>query len=770
MDQKMQIKKTMLLFIAALFFIKTVWADNPVVQTIYTADPAPMVYNDRVYVYTSHDEDVLQDNFFTMRDWRCYSSTDMVNWTDHGTVASLKSFSWTGNNGAWAPQTIYRSGKFFLYCPIHMKGIGVLVSDSPFGPFTDPLGKPLVSGGSGDIDPTVFIDDDGQAYLYWGNPYLKYVKLNGNMISYSGRIEEINLTVESFGRRSNTERATSYEEGPWFYKRDNLYYMVFAGGPISEHIAYSTSNSPTGPWKYRGVIMPTQGGSFTNHAGVIDYKGNSYFFYHNAALPGGSGFNRSVCIEQFEYNTDGTFPTINMSKNGPVPADNLNPYDTVQAETICWESGVETEACSEGGMMVTSISNGDYIKVKSVDFGDGANSFEVRAASGSSGGSIELRLGSQTGTLVGTCNISGTGGWDKWQNFRCDVSECSGVKDLFLVFKGSDEPFRLNWYIFEGSSGYRLIVQTSGQGTVNRSPSGNRFSEGTMVTLTAEPEDGWEFSGWSGEEISGNQNTLTIVMNSDKDVTALFKRITSDGNLVLNGDFSNGEDNWTLNVWSGSATGSVINGEYNVSVSETSDKNHDIQLVQNGIFLERGITYKVSFDAYSSSDRNVEVNMEMADDPWTSYLSKLQDFSINTSKQSFSFVFKMEELTDVNARLGFNVGTSASSVTIDNVSVRVYDSTETAFRKMPVKSSSSMKVNCSNSTLQLSFIPEKSGVAFIRIYDLRGKVIKTERIKIRAAELNKRSLRLSKISKGYYVIKVFAGGTNMGTSEVLFTE
>ena len=126
MDQKMQIKKTMLLFIAALFFIKTVWADNPVVQTIYTADPAPMVYNDRVYVYTSHDEDVLQDNFFTMRDWRCYSSTDMVNWTDHGTVASLKSFSWTGNNGAWAPQTIYRSGKFFLYCPIHMKGICVL--------------------------------------------------------------------------------------------------------------------------------------------------------------------------------------------------------------------------------------------------------------------------------------------------------------------------------------------------------------------------------------------------------------------------------------------------------------------------------------------------------------------------------------------------------------------------------------------------------------------------------------------------------------------
>jgi hypothetical protein len=651
-----------------------------------------------------------------------------------------------------------------------MKGIGVLVSDSPLGPFTDPLGKPLINSGSGDIDPTVFIDGDEQAYLYWGNPYLKYVKLNENMISYSGRIEEINLTVESFGRRSNSERATSYEEGPWFYKRNNLYYMVFAGGPISEHIAYSTSSSPTGPWKYRGVIMPTQGGSFTNHAGVIDFKGKSYFFYHNAALPGGGGFKRSVCVEQFNYNTDGTFPTINMSKNGPAPAENLNPYDTVQVETICWESGVETEVCSEGGMMVTSISNGDFIKVKSVDFGDGAKSFEVRAASGSSGGSIELRLGSQTGTLVGTCNISGTGGWDKWQNFRCDVSECSGVKDLFLVFKGSGEPFRLNWYIFEGSSGYSLSVKTSGLGTVSRSPSGTRFSEGTMVTLTAVPQQGWEFSGWSGDGISGNQNPLIIVMDADKAVTALFKRITEDGNLVFNGDFSSGEDNWTLNVWSGSATGSVINGEYKIAISSIADVNHDIQLVQNGIFLENGTSYKVSFDASAASDRTIDVNVEMADEPWTSYLSQIQNFSILTSKQTFSFVFKMESSTDVNARLGFNVGTSSSSVTIDNVSVRIFDPSETASRKTPGQLFSPVKINCSNSTIKISFRSDISGLAFMRIYDLRGKVIKSEKIKVRAAEINTGSFKLSNISRGYYIVKIFGNGTVIGTSEVVFTD
>lgn len=761
--------KMMITFLGMITLFTMVEADNPIIQTIYTADPAPMVHNDRVYLYTSHDEDVLENNFFTMKEWRCYSSTDMVNWTDHGVAASLKSFSWTGDNGAWAPQGIYRNGKFYLYCPIHMKGIGVLVSDYPWGPFTDPLGKPLVSGGSGDIDPTVFIDDDGQAYLYWGNPYLKYVKLNTNMTSYSGGVQEINLTVASFGKRSNTERATSYEEGPWFYKRNNLYYMVFAGGPISEHIAYSTSSSPTGPWTYRGVIMPTQGGSFTNHPGVIDFKGNSYLFYHNAALPGGGGFKRSVCIEQFKYNADGTIPTINMSKNGPAPVANLDPYDTVQAETICWESGVETAVCSEGGMMVTDISNGDYIKVKSVDFGDGASSFKVRAASGSSGGSIELRLGSQTGSLVGTCNISNTGGWTTWKTFECEVNNCSGVKDLFLVFKGSGEPFRLNWYIFDGGTGYRLSVQTSGLGSVTRSPSGSRYAEGTTVALTAVPENGWEFVGWSGDGISGSENPISIVMNADKAVTARFTRATIDGNMVINSDFSSGTENWTLNTWSGSATGSVTDGEYRISISSIANNSYDIQLVQPGLFLEKGMSYKVTFDAYASSDRDLEVNVEMADDPWTSYLDELKHFSLTTTKQTFSFVFTMEEPTDVNGRLGFNVGTSTSSVFIDNVSVKFFDPTDAVSRKAQRKQASPVKVNCSNSSLHISFTPDRSGTAALEIYDLRGKIVKTERLHIRAGEINTGSINMSRFSRGFYLIKIVSEGEVINTSEVILT-
>ncbi|WP_437805655.1 glycoside hydrolase family 43 protein [Sorangium sp. So ce1078] len=430
-------------------------ADNPIVQTIYTPDPAPMVYNDTVYLYTGHDEDSATD-WFGMNEWRVYSSKDMVNWTDHGSPLKYSDFSWAKGD-AWAGQVIHRNGKFYYYVPVTSRAlnrhtIGVAVSDSPTGPFKDALGRPLITENCGDIDPTPFIDDDGQAYLYWGNPSVCYVKLNEDMTSYQGSVVRVPMTAASFGQRTGENdgrHTTKYEEGPWLYKRDGLYYLVYAGGPISEYIAYSTSSSPTGPWTYRGVIMPTEGTSFTNHAGVIDYKGNSYFFYHNGALPGGGGFRRSTAVEQFTFNADGTFPTIKMSQAGAPGVGNLNPYVMTEAETIAWESGVETEACSEGGINVTSIENGDYIKVKGVDFGTGAVSFDARVASATSGGSIELRLDSTTGTLVGTCAVQGTGGPQTWATTSCAVDGATGIHDLYLKFTGGGGPlFNLNWWKF----------------------------------------------------------------------------------------------------------------------------------------------------------------------------------------------------------------------------------------------------------------------------------------------------------------------------------
>ena len=438
------------------------FAQNPIVQTYYTADPAPMVHDGKVYLYTSHDEDETVKNFFTMYDWRCYSTTDMVNWTDHGAVASLKNFIWMDKtNGAWAPQCIERNGKFYLYVPIHGEGIAVLVSDSPTGPFSDPIGKRLVDSDHvwQDIDPTVEIDDKGQAWLYWGNPKLWYVKLNEDMTSYDRSVGEngivsIDMTAEAFGSKEGRDGkpGTTYTEGPWLYQRNSLWYMVYAAAGIPEYIAYSTATSPEGPWTYKGNIMERAPHlAFTNHSGIIDFKGNSYFFYHDQDLSKGQGFKRSVSVEQFSYNTDGSIPLIIPTKEGVKQSvSNLNPFKKVEAETIAWSEGLKTVGDSKTGIYVAKIDNGDYIKVRSVDFGKGAKKFEASVASASTGGQIEIHLDSIDGELLGVCDVKNTGGSQNWALQSCKVKKTNGVHDLCFVFKGGDgQLFNFDWWQFK---------------------------------------------------------------------------------------------------------------------------------------------------------------------------------------------------------------------------------------------------------------------------------------------------------------------------------
>lgn len=430
-------------------------SQNPIIQTIYTADPAPMIYKDTVFLYTGHDED--KSTWFTMKDWHAYSTTDMVNWTDRGVPLSLKTFAWA-NKDAWAGQCIYRNNKFYFYVPVNQsngKGmaLGVAVSNSPTGPFKDALGKPLVHSGSGDIDPTVFIDDDGQAYLYWGNPYLKYVKLNEDMISYSGEVVNVPLNKEGFSVRykDTDKRPSAYEEGPWLYKRNSLYYLLYPAGGVPEHLAYSTAATATGPWQYRDTIMPVirKGGAFTNHPGLIDYKGKSYFFYHNGALPGGGGFNRSVCVEEFTYNADGSIPRIAATTDGIAKAvGHINPFERVEAETIAWAEGVETtmDSINNQGIYVTDISNGNYVKVRAIDFKKGAKQMEVHVAA-VNGGRIEIYLDSLAGNLLGTCEVNGNGSSQTWSTVVAAVKKVKGVHDVYFVFKGGDgNLFDFNWW------------------------------------------------------------------------------------------------------------------------------------------------------------------------------------------------------------------------------------------------------------------------------------------------------------------------------------
>ena len=512
------------------FFAGSARADNPIVQTIYTADPAPLVYNGRVYLYTGHDEDA--STYFTMKEWRVYSSADMVNWTDHGSPMSVATFSWAKSD-AWAGQVTYRNGKFYWYVPVTSRAtgrmaIGVGVSNSPTGPFTDAIGRPLVE--NGEIDPTVFIDDDGQAYLYWGNPNLWYVRLNADMTSYSGGVNQIPLTTAGFGARSgSTSRPTLYEEGPWVYKRNGLYYNVFAARCCSEFIGYSTSPGPTGPWTYRGTVMPQQGGSFTNHPGVIDFAGNSYFFYHNGALPGGGGYTRSVAVERFTYNADGTIPTINMTTTGPPAVAAVDPFQRQEAETIAWSSGVETEVSSEGGMNVANIENGDYVKVKNVAFGSGATSFTARVASATSGGRIEVRVGSPTGTVVGTCTVPGTGGWQTWTTVSCGVNGLTGTQDLYLRFTGgSGFLFNVNWWQFAGGATSGNLLSNPGMedGTTGWQVNGS----GTLAASTGVVRSGSRSLGITGRTGAWNgpaQDVTSRMTNGKSYATSVWARSQS---------------------------------------------------------------------------------------------------------------------------------------------------------------------------------------------------------------------------------------------------
>jgi len=372
---------------------------------------------------------------------------------------SYKTFEWSRGD-AWAGQCIYRNGKFYYYLPVNQKNggnaIGVAVSDSPTGPFKDAIGKPLLVG-YGYIDPTVFIDDDSQAYLYWGNPNLWHVKLNDDMISYNqelGIVKE-DLKDENFGHREKKidNRTAAYEEGPWLFKHNSLYYLLYPAGGVPEHLAYSTAKSITGPWTYGDTIMHVikEGGAFTNHPGYIEFKGKSYLFYHNGALPGGGGFKRSVCIESFQFNADGSIPLITPTKEGvKESAANLNPFSRVEAETIGWEEGIETVKDEKIGVYVTDISNGDYIKVRSVDFSKGAKSFAASISKVSGSGAIEIRVDGKDGQLLGTCLLKSSNNPQKWITQSCKVDKLNGLHDLYLVFIGGEgNLFNFDWWQFK---------------------------------------------------------------------------------------------------------------------------------------------------------------------------------------------------------------------------------------------------------------------------------------------------------------------------------
>lgn len=293
-------------------------AGNPVITDIFTADPAPLVYSDTVYLYAGQDE-ARPNEGYRMHRWLCYSSKDIKTWTAHGSPLAPKDFAWAKGD-AWASQVIERNGKFYWYATVEHdkshpgKAIGVAVSDSPTGPFKDARGSALVTNEMtkattiswDDIDPTVFIDGD-QAWLFWGNQKCYYAKLKSNMTELDGNIQVI-----------PDDQVTAYTEAPWVHKRGDTYYLSYATG-FPEKMAYSTASKITGPWAYRGLLAELAGNSNTIHQGIIEFKGVNYFFYHNGGVQhpnSGGSHRRAVCIDYLYYNADGTIKRVIQTTEG----------------------------------------------------------------------------------------------------------------------------------------------------------------------------------------------------------------------------------------------------------------------------------------------------------------------------------------------------------------------------------------------------------------------------------------------------------------------
>lgn len=289
-------------------------ATNPLFAPFYTADPAVLVDGGRVYLFTGRDEALPDGKDYVMHEWRVFSTCDMMNWKDEGVPVKAKDFAWAKGR-AWASDIVKRHGKYWFYATVEHAtvpgfAVGVAVSDSPTGPFTDARGSALVTNDMtkqtdiawDDIDPAVFVDDDGQAWLYWGNTVLKYAKLKASMTELDGPIQVLPVA--------------NFVEAPYLHKRKGTYYLSYSQH-WPEETAYMTGPSPTGPWTPQGVIMERNLKTKTIHQAFFEFNGRSYVAYHNAELPGGGEHRRSVAIEEFTYRADGTIPFIHQSKAGP---------------------------------------------------------------------------------------------------------------------------------------------------------------------------------------------------------------------------------------------------------------------------------------------------------------------------------------------------------------------------------------------------------------------------------------------------------------------
>ncbi len=599
----------MTVFAASSTIAKSVGNSNPLIDHHLGADPFALTYNGRVYLYMSSDNyeynsdgTIKENSFANLKSVFVISSEDMVNWTDHGAVPVAGANGANGGQGiakwagaSWAPaaavKNINGKDKFFLYFANGTGGIGVLTADSPIGPWSDPLGKALVTtatpGMSGVVwlfDPAVFVDDDGTGYLYCGGgiPGGSSPTQEQRANPKTARVLKLGSDMTSVVGSASTIDAPFMFEDSGIHKYNGTYYYSYcinfsgthpADKPAGE-IGYMTSQSPMGPFTYVGHFLKNPGVFFgaggNNHHSVFNLNNQWYVAYHaqtvSLALYGAGKGYRSPHINKLVHNGNGSIQEVSANYAGISQLINLNPYNRVEAETIGWNGGILTEKCQAAGgpvsnQNVTSIHNGDWIAVGDADFGaGGAKSFKANIAS-VTGGEIEIRLDSITGTLVGTLTVPSTGGLQSWREVETTISGATGVHKVFFVFTGSGTGNLFNfdyWQFSQNNPG-------SSTGTTYEAETGT-----LLVNAVAETVN----SGYTG---SGYVN-FTAYSDASVQWSNIYCAVSGTKNIKFRYALETGTRNLDIYV---NGVKVISNAAFNATGSWTSWAEKTIQVTMN---------------------------------------------------------------------------------------------------------------------------------------------------------------------------------------------
>ncbi|MBN1144314.1 MAG: family 43 glycosylhydrolase [Bacteroidales bacterium] len=446
-------KKSLLSFcFITLFAVNQLFAQNPIIRDQFTADPSARVFNGKVYLFPSHDirakEGMGRPGWFCMADYHVFSSDNLTDWTDHGVIVSQNKVPWVDSTSysMWAPDCIFRNGKYYFYFPANGTkevngrrrfGIGVAIADKPEGPYV-PEPEPIKNLPG--IDPNIFIDKDGQAYIYWSMGNIFVAKLKDNMVELDSEPQVIKELPQK-----------GLKEGPWLFERNGIYYMTYPHVENTiERLEYAIGDNPLGPFKFAGVIMDESPmNCWTNHHSFIEYNGQWYLFYHQNAYSPKFDKNRSACIDSLFFNADGTIRKVIPTHRG-VGLTSASKKIEIDRYSAISEKGATVEFIDTSyrfnGWKTVFDNKDAWIQYNAVDFGmKKVKTIQVNACS-ESGGSVQIRLNSANGPILSEVVIPKN---SQWNIVTAKVKKAlPGVHNLVVV-SASDQPVEIDWVSFE---------------------------------------------------------------------------------------------------------------------------------------------------------------------------------------------------------------------------------------------------------------------------------------------------------------------------------